>query len=227
MSQRASLQLPNLLATVRGAFENSDESAGIESAATQLINDALVESYDIGISRVEDYNTGAIPEQPDRRACSAFMPVTTDFYKLSASRSSVATHVDEVDEATSELTLSSSNLSYRTRRLRTSAFPAGYRLQGGYALIVADCPIRRAIRCEFGTSRLRATRGRRIRCNSTFHASRSFRAEHRIRDCLVRQDLDSPRIDREIERAKCAQPRSRHPDNRDSAEQAFYLSDRP
>ena len=213
---RTLLQLRTSL-QVRGAFENSDDLQ--PSILNELINDALVESYDIGISAWEDYNTVCSPNITIVAGTDAYA-VPTDFYKLR--------HVEIACDSTltkwirlRRADLSSSNLFQNA----TSTYKRfRYRLQGGSTPIVL-MPIPQGadtFRIWYVTTPPQlAADGDTVQFDVP--AEQKLVLNIAYRDCLVRQDLDSSAIDREIEKLS-AQLRSAS-DNRDAAE-PFYLSDR-
>lgn len=209
---RTLLQLRNSLAS-RGGFENSTDLT--PTVLDEIINDALLETYDIRVEQWSDYDTKSVTTTLTSGLDT--YPLPTDFYKMRKLELACDSTLTKWRK------LHPSDLSDSTRHQSASVRRFRYRIQGSSVLVLMPVP----------TSSTQVIRlwyipiGPQLVNDSdaiTFYvpAEQKLVLNIAYRDCLVRQDLDTSTVDREIDKLT-AQLR-RAGDSRDAGE-PFYLGD--
>jgi hypothetical protein len=206
---------------IRGQYENSDDIT--PAVELEVINDALVESYDVLVGRWLDYYTIAAPTFTLVSGTDSYA-LPSDFYKLRKVEvlyCGLATDPTARWKTLHPIDLSGTNLIWTTsvpdKRYR-------YRMQGGTTpLVFVPVPQNTdTIRVWYITLPPQLV-------NPTDTLQFQVPAEQKLilnialRDLLIRQDLDTSGVLSEIDRLTIQLKQAG--DNRDAAE-PFYLSDR-
>lgn len=210
--------------TIRGGFENSSDLTS--TVLNEIINDALLETYDILVEQWQDYYT-ILGSNTSLVSGKDSYSLPSDFYKLRK----VEIAIDST--LTKWRKLRPADLSDSTRhqdpsvckryryRMQSPIGPGAGSSEGPLVLMPVPASSTETIRVWY------IPLGPQLTVDTdtvVFDVPAEIKLVLNIayRDCLIRQDLDSSAIEREIE--KLSANLRRAGDSRDAAE-PFYLGD--